>query len=74
MGSMRKLCYNAIRKAFAFMQSVQGRPVRRVCIESVSWGIHTLSVEGCFNLPFEKESTPKGKNLLPIGANSFLSG
>ena len=37
-------------------------------------GINTLlrEVKICFCLPSEKESSLKGKNLLPLGANSFL--
>ena len=34
-------------------------------------GAATLS--NCFSLPSEKGSNLKGKNLLPLGANSFLS-
>ena len=31
-------------------------------------------MENCFLFPSEKESTLEGKNLLPMGANSFLLG
>ena len=34
------------------------------------WGEVTLSK--LFSFPYEKESTLKEKNLLPLGANSFL--
>ena len=51
-----------------------------ICNHYVLWGLYTLSVgkqlcQNSFLLflsAFEKGSSLKGKNLLPLGANSFL--